>query len=409
MKTEAIIQFRRVAPVVNVAATYKHAPVYESAVFTPSFCHVLGGDNKTPSSGRSNRRFGCLIATVFVALLNVGDFAMAQRMESFVQPYGIAVDSKGNIYVSDAHAIRKITPDGTVTAFAGSIANTGRVDGDGSTARFHQIRDLTCDQSDNIYVTDLQNGSIRKVTPNASVITITGLERGGTGNLDGPVETASLSTPRGIAVDGVGNIFFTQRRTIRKITPEGVVTTIAGTPELTVEEYYTKKPIDGPVGTARFKELKGIAVDQEGTIYVADEAVIRKVTAEGTVTTLAGHGSKVSEDGNGRAAGFKEPQDLVIDSSGNLYVSDASTIRKIDRKGVVTTFAGNLKKIGSEDGPRGTASLYETRGLAMDKAGHLYVVDNSSGRKIRKISPAGDVTTIPQKWENVPDERYSKP
>ena len=218
----------------------------------------------------------------------------------FYGPTYVAVDGSGNIYVTDVfNTIRKVTPGGVVSTLAGLAANSGSSDGTGSAARFNQPTGVAVDSSGNVYVADTYNNAIRKVTPEGVVTTLAGLP-GSLGGSDGTGSAARFGQPYGIAVDSSGNVYVADdyNATIRKVTPGGVVTTLAGLAG-------SQGSIDGTGSAARFGILRGLAMDSSGNIYVADVAysTIRNVTPAGVVTTLAG-GSQGSSDGTGSAAQF---------------------------------------------------------------------------------------------------------
>lgn len=218
-------------------------------------------------------------------------------------------------------------------------------------------------------------------------------QSGSSGNVDGAGTAARLNYPNGMALDAAGNIYLAagDNHTIRKITAAGVVTTIAGVRGLSGST-------DGPVATARFLYPKGVAVAADGTLYVADGGndTIRKITTDGVVSTLAGRASSSgSTDGLGASARFDQPTDLVLDSAGNLFVTDFSnhTIRKITPEGQVSTFAGLADSTGSTDGTGSAARFFDPHGLCIDSAGNLFVADRWNNL-VRKITPAGVVTTV---------------
>jgi sugar lactone lactonase YvrE len=211
----------------------------------------------------------------------------------------------------------------------------GSADGTGSSAQFNDPLAVAVDGSGNILVADMNNNTIRSVSPSGVVTTIAG-SPGVQGSADGTGSSASFNEPGGIAVDSSGNIFVCDIRngTIRKIAPGGIVTTLAGAAGLTGSA-------DGSGSNARFQSPEGIAVDSAGNLYVADVSndAIRKVTQAGTVTTFAGTLSQPGEsDGTGSSASFTNPDHIAIDSQGNLYVTEESYfIRKITKEGAVTT------------------------------------------------------------------------
>lgn len=328
---------------------------------------------------------------------------------SFRYPGGAAVDKAGNVYVADTgnDTIRKMTPQGAVTTLAGLAGQRGSVDGTGSNARFTDPFDVTVDSSGNVYVADEGNDTIRKVTPEGVVTTLAGLA-GNFGSTDGTGSAARFGSkdggPSGVAVDGAGNVYVTdtQNHTIRKVTPAGVVTTLAGNVSMSEYGWLTGGSKDGVGNEARFNYPWGIAVDDAGTIYVADSLnhTIRKVTPAGVVSTLAGQTGLTgpaslanvgSADGNGNAARFWGPHCLAVDSAGNVYVADAGnrTIRKITPAGVVTTLAGQVGSNGNADGTGSEARFGYPAGVTVDGAGNVYVVnsDNSTILKGVPVKP----------------------
>ena len=325
----------------------------------------------------------------------------------FTFPCGVAVDTSGTVYVADSgnNTIRKVTPAGVVTTLAGLAGNnTGSADGTGSAARFNGPAGMAVDTNGNVYVADSGNNTIRKVTPSGVVTTLAGLA-GSAGSADGTNSAARFNGPYGVAVDSAGNVYVadTYNDTIRKVTPVGtnwVVTTLAGLAG-------SSGSADGTNSAARFNYPAGVAVDSAGNLYVADynNDTIRKVTPVGTnwvVTTLAGlAGNSGSADGTNSAARFNYPEGVAVDSAGNVYVADVynDTIRKVTPVGtnwVVTTLAGLAGSIGSADGTNSAARFAYPVGVAVDSAGNIYVADNGN-YTIRKVTPVGTnwvVTTL---------------
>ncbi|MDR2208255.1 MAG: hypothetical protein LBE22_04695 [Azoarcus sp.] len=295
-------------------------------------------------------------------------------------PKGIASDAAGNLYVADYrnHRIRKITPAGEVSTLAGG--EYGFADGVGSDARFNRPAGIAIDAVGNLYVADILNHRIRKITPAGEVSTLAGGEEG---FADGIGSDARFYEPVGIAIDVAGNLYVTDRQNHRicKITPPGEVSTLAGG-----ERGFA----DGIGGDAEFYTPEGIAIDAAGNLYVTDNDVtdfenhrIRKITPAGEVSTFAGGRIGIA-DGIGGDAKFYGPTDITIDAAGNLYVADNGNdrIRKITLAGEVSTLAGGGK--GFADGIGSDAKFYGPYGIASDAAGNLYVVDGGNHR-IRKI------------------------
>lgn len=325
---------------------------------------------------------------------NTGGTESADR---FYCPFGVAVDRLGNVYVADAQndTISKVTPAGVVTTLAGFVDGSGSADGTGIGARFSAPSGVAVDRMGNIYVADSGNCTIRKMTPDGRVTTLAGLAKQ-TGSVDGAGSIARFYYPQGIAVDDTDNIYVTEQlnHTIRKITPLGVVSTLAGLAPTNT----CGSSADGMGSVARFNRPIGVAVDNVGNLYVADSenCTIRKVMQDGRVTTLAGlakHSGSV--DGMGNVARFNCPVGVAVDKAGSIYVGDAgnNTIRKVTPAGVVTTLAGFAGNLGNANGPGRTARFYAPSGVAVDSAGNVYVAD-SSNRMVRKVTPMGVVTKL---------------
>ena len=308
---------------------------------------------------------------------------------SFNNPYGIAIDASGNVYVADFsnHKIRKITSIGIVSTFAGS-GTAGAINGTGMAASFNNPSGVAVDASGNVYVADLNNNKIRKITSTGIVSTFAG--SGSAGAVDGTGATASFNSPNGLAVDASSNIYVTDFNNfkIRKITSTGIVSTFAGSGAIGA--------IDGTAGVASFNYIFGATVDASSNVYIADAGnnKIRKITSTGVVSTFAGSNSIGAIDGTGVSASFKTPNGLAVDASGNIYVADQGNnkIRKITPTGLVSTFAGS-GTLGAIDGTGTTASFNIPSGLAVDLSGNLYIAD-AGNNKIRKITPTGVVSTF---------------
>jgi sugar lactone lactonase YvrE len=300
----------------------------------------------------------------------------------FNKPSGIAVDTSGNLYVGDSYnyLVRKIAPGGVVTTLAGS-GSPGSTNATGTAASFNMPYGVTVDTSGNVYVSDITNNLVRKITPGGVVTTLAG--SGATGFANGAGTLASFDVPIGPSIDPSGNVFTADEYNyaVREITSGGVVSTLAGTG--------SNGSANGTGTAASFSTPYGVAVDTSDNVYVADTGndLIRKITSGGVVTTLAGSGSAGSANGTGTAASFNVPAGVAVDSSGNVYVADAfnNLIRKITPGGVVTTLAGT-GIAGSANGAVNVATFNEPGAVAVDASGNVYVADYNSDL-IREIIP----------------------
>lgn len=273
-----------------------------------------------------------------------------------------------------------------ITTYAGS-GTSGYLDGASDVAQFKAPEGVAMDKLGNIIVADRDNNVIRRITPRGEVSTIAGT--GTAGYADGPGNAAMFKSPFKVAIDNDNNIIVADRDNfkIRKVTPDGVVSTIAGS---------TAGFADGSGGSAKFAQPLDVAVDAIGNIYVADNTNhrIRKISPAGAVSTLAGSGTAGYADGTGTAAMFRNPSGLTLDNAGNIIVADRinNLVRKVTPDGVVTTVAGTTTA-GTSDGPASSATFNNPYGVVVGPDENIYVADLTSAL-IRKITPDGAVTTI---------------
>lgn len=307
---------------------------------------------------------------------------------SFNAPTGVAVDAAGNIYVADYgnNSIRKIT-NGVVTTLAGT-GNQGSINGPGNLATFNGPTSVTVDGHGNLYVADDNNNQIRMIALSTAIVTtIAGSDS--TGLQDGTGADAYFFAPSGVAADAQGNVYVADagNNVIRKVTPAGQTSTIAGNNNPGSQ--------NGGALSATFNNPAGLAIDGAGNLYVADMLSnrIRKISG-GVVSTLAGSDTAASVNGIGAAASFFFPNSVAVDGGGNVYVTEyvSDLIRKITPDGTVTTLAGNGTS-GQADSTGTAASFNGPSGIAVDAAGNVYVADTFNN-VIRKITPDGVVSTI---------------
>jgi sugar lactone lactonase YvrE len=291
-------------------------------------------------------------------------------------PNDVAVGADGSLYVTDIqnHSIRKIS-NGQVSTFAGSVF--GIANGNGAVAEFKFPLGISMDANGNVYTTDVGDSRIRKINPLADVSIYAGDEE--EGFADGDADTARFGEEAGIVADASGNIYVAdaQNNRIRKVSASGKVTTIAGNGMAGFK--------DGPGATAQFNFPTGITIDPQGNLFVTDGSNfrIRKITQDGNVSTIAGGDKEGSTDGDAGTAQFEYPNDIVTDGSGNLFVLDMSRVRKISAEGNVSTIAGSTD--GYVDGEGAAAKFNTPDGIGIDQQGNIYVADTNNNR-IRKIS-----------------------
>jgi sugar lactone lactonase YvrE len=326
------------------------------------------------------------VFTYLISDVQVGTFAGSTigyndatgTAAQFNTPAAIAFGADGTMYVADRsnHKIRSVSPQGVVNTLAGSVA--GYADGTGTAAKFNIPIGLVVGTDGNIYVSDMSNHKIRKVTPQGVVTTLAGSTAG---NADGAGVSAQFFNPFGITTASDGTLYVADfgNSTIRKMTLNGNVTTFAG----------------GLIGDindvgllARFKTPSGIVYGTDGNLYVADNGnhKIKKIQPDGKVTTLAGS-IQGSANGVGTAAQFNFPHSIAMSPDGYLYVSDLYNhiIRKISLNGNVKTLAGMSGSAGFMNGEAEDAVFNEPNGLAATADGTLYIADFNN-HKIRKIT-----------------------
>ena len=304
---------------------------------------------------------------------------------------GVAVDSSGNLYVGDTanRRVRKVSSAGIITTIAGT--GVQGFSGDGGPATNAQLlgpSGLTTDATGNLYIVD--DLRIRKIDTTGVITTVAGNGTGGFSGDGSQATNAQLSSPYGVAVDGSGNLFISDdgNRRVRKVASNGIITTVAGTGT------YGSAGDGGPAISAQLTGASGIAVDKTGNLYISDSsplndnddcACVRKVSPAGVISTF------------GPGAGLRSLRDLALDPAGNLFIDDIGygLIRKVSPAGVITVAAGSGDDVNffGDGGPAGSAHFHLPLGLAAATDGSVYVADTYNNR-VRKISPAGIVTTV---------------
>jgi sugar lactone lactonase YvrE len=371
-------------------------------------------------------------------------------------PYGVAVDGSGNVYIADTAnlRIRKVSALGVITTIAGNGQNGLSGDnGPAINAQIGQAEYLAADTSGNVYISESQNCSIRKVSTTGGISTIAGGNGCGYSGDGGPAVNAALHYPQGITLDTQGNLYIADsyNYVIRKVSTNGMITTIAGTPGkfgyqgdggpavsaqlllpisvtrdgagnlYVIDNYHRVRKVSsagiistyagdgettysgdgGPAALAQFDNPNSAQVDPAGNVYVADSANcrIRKVSATGAISTVAGNGTcgYSGDGGPATAAELNYPSDVALDSQGNLYIADTDNfvVRRISAGGTISTFAGNgTYGYSGDGGPAAGAQFAAIYALALDSIGDVYISDPSNSA-VRMVSASGMVSTVP--------------
>jgi len=358
------------------------------------------------------------------------------------RPSGLAIDNSGNLYIADTgnNRVRKVTDSGVITTVAGN--GQQGFGGDGSAAIDAQLNSpqgLAVDSTGRLYIADSRNERVRKLTPDGIILTVAGIGTYGYSGDGGPATNSQLGYPTGVSIDADGNLYIAEAKnqgTIRRVSGAGQIDTLAsglnvplslvldasGTLYVTVEnELYVKKVSpagivsavagngtfgysgDGGLATAaQINYPQAVSLDNFKNLYIADSQnrLVRKVSSTGIMTTVAGGGCSPFSDCNrgdgGQAvlAGLRYPTAVAADTSGNFYVTDDYSVRKISSAGIITTVAGNgAPSYSGDGGPATAAGLNQPGGLAIDSSGNLYIADTGNHR-VRKVTTTGIITTV---------------
>ncbi|MEU6273045.1 NHL repeat-containing protein [Streptomyces populi] len=315
-------------------------------------------------------------------------------------PRGVAVDREGNLYIADLsnHRIRKVTPGGIITTVAGNGQAGFVSDGGPAVAtKLHTPQSVAVDGSGSLYIADYSNHRVRKVTPDGIITTVAGNGQAGFVSDGGPAVATKLHHPIGVAVDGSGSLYIADysNHRVRKVTPDGIITTVAGNGQAGFVSD------GGPAVATKLHHPWGLAVDEDGNLYIGDRYNhrVRKVTPSGIITTVAGNGiaSYVADGGPAVATSLHYPTGVAVDRSGNLYIGDGHNhrVRKVTPGGIITTVAGNgIAGYVADGGPAVGQQLYYPYSVAVAPSGDLYIGDNSNHR-VRKVVGAATVTPPP--------------
>jgi len=307
--------------------------------------------------------------------------------------WGVVVDHSGNLYISDRdnHMVLRAAANGILTVFAGNGLSATTGDGGPATsASLSFPAGLALDGVGNLFIADEVAGRIRKVAPDGTITTVAG-----GGRLDGedvPATAVALKNPFGVAVDSSGTLYFSETGTqrVRKVGPDGIIVTIAGTGQQGFSG-------DGGLGTsATFYSPRGIALDLAGNLLIADRGNnrVRKLTPSGIISTIAGNSTygRSGDGGPASNAALAGPTAIAIDSAGNIFVDSVIVVRRISTSGIITTVAGRFYGFGGDGGPALSADLSFVSGLTVDSLGALYISDESNLR-VRKVAN-GLISTV---------------
>jgi cysteine-rich repeat protein len=325
-----------------------------------------------------------------------GGLAIAAQLG---QPQAIALDAGGAMYITTQNLLRRVSPDGIIARVAGQSGVLGGFAGDGGpalAAQFDGANGVAVAGDGVIYVADTSNNRVRRIAVNGVIATAAGSGVGGAGGAGGGATSATLAAPHGIAVDGDGNLYIaeTYNHVVQRVRPGGEIAIIAGT------GLGSFGGDGGPAVAAQLAFPHDVAVDAAGAVFILDNenCRIRRVDPDGTITTIAGTGS-CGYDGDGgpaTAAELSYPEGLALDGAGNLYIADTGNVRvrRVNAAGTISTVAGDGSSgFGGDGGPAIEAQFAAPRGLVVDGAGNLYIADTGN-RRVRKVSAAGTVTTI---------------
>lgn len=309
---------------------------------------------------------------------------------SLNDPTGVAVDIQGNVYVADFanHRIRRIGKDGVITTVAGM--GTPGFSGDGGPATLSHLSfptGVAVDAKGVLYIADTDNNRIRRVGPSGIITTIAGVGHFGFLGDGGVATQASLNFPTGVAVDAAGIVYIadTGNHRIRRVGPNGIITTLAG---IGIPGFSGD---GGPATQASLNYPYGVAVDVKGNVYIADTGsnCVRCVGPNDIITTVAGSGAEGFSGDGGLAtqAALNSPYSVAVDVTGAVYIADMCNerVRRVGPDGVITTVAGKgTFGFSGDGGPAAQASLNSPTGMAVDASGVLYIADRLNSR-IRSV------------------------
>jgi sugar lactone lactonase YvrE len=358
------------------------------------FLLMTGGwsGGSQPDASNPNAPISYTIATVAGngASNFAGDSGPAVKA-SLNKPCAVAVDREGQLFIADSmnHRIRKVSKDGIMSTIAGTgVAGHSGDGGPATEAKLNGPYGVAVDNKGNLYVADQRNNRVRKIGPDGVITTLAGTDRRAFDGDDGPANKASLAGPDAMLVDDLGNVIIADsgNHRIRRVTPNGVITTIAGT-----TQGYSGD--GGPALKAQLNVPAALALDAKGNLYVGDfhNHVVRKMTVDGIISTVAGTGTRGfnGDDRSATSAQLNEPGGLGVLPDGSLVIADGVNVRvrRVATDGTIATIAGTGKRAyGGDGGPALQADLAVLDILATDAQGNIYLADYGNNR-IRELSP----------------------
>jgi sugar lactone lactonase YvrE len=355
------------------------------------------GNNRIRKILASNGKIATIAGNGTAGYSGDGEPATAASLNG---PYGVAVDGEGNVYIADTYnnAVRKIDEaTGNISTVAGSYYGFAGDGGPASAAALRWPTGVALDSAENLYIADQFNDCIRKVTPAGIISTVAGSPIDAFYGDNGPAAAAGLNYAHGVGASPSGTAYIadTKNNRIRMVTAAGMIVTVAG------NGIQGSVGDGGPAVSASLNNPYGVTADGNGNVYIADSYNhrIRKVDASGIISTVAGNGTQGSDGDNGpaTAAQLNGPRNLAVDRNGNLFIADTDNnlVRKVTYPtGTITTIAGTgSPSYGGDDGPAVSAGLNMPTGVAVDGSGNVYIADAGNNR-IRKISTSGTITTV---------------
>ena len=327
---------------------------------------------------------------------------------SFRYLEGLAIDAQDNLFATgySGSVVVRITRDGAATTVAGSgSAAFGGDGGPATAALLDQPSGVTLDAGGNLYIADTINQRVRRVAPDGTISTFAGTGATGFSGDGGPAVSATLDWPAQVLVDPAGNVYISdyRNRRVRRVSPDGVITTVAGSGVPDHPPLYPQIGDGGPALNASFGMVTRAIFDAAGNLLVSDGPLgrVRKITPDGTIVTIAGNFPGTGGDGGpATSAQLNYPTNLSLDTHGSIYVTSGdSRIRKITPDGTITAFAGGGAGTGGvrtqgDGGPAVNATLNEPGNLVVDAAGNAYIADSTNAR-IRVVGPDGMIRTLP--------------